>query len=110
VSIPFEVLTNMLILFICSSGCIAIGLGEEDFPSSVPGWDDMSWGYHGDDGKIYHDSHSQPYAEKFEVGDIIGCHLKVLSGTVEFVKNGQRLGAQPSFSPQIIPIAAVLIA
>ncbi|KUL91027.1 hypothetical protein ZTR_01003 [Talaromyces verruculosus] len=75
-----------------NGGCIAIGLAKEGFPSSVPGWDGMSWGYHGDDGRIYHDSHDLPYAEKFEVGDIIGCHLKLLSGTVEFVKNGQRLG------------------
>ena len=55
----------------------------------------MSWGYHGDDGKVYHDSLSQPYAEKFEVGDLIGCRLQIASGIVNFVKNGQRLGAYP---------------
>lgn len=99
-SIPFDALTNMLILFTSSSGNIAIGLGKEDFPSAMPGWDDMSWGYHGDDGKVYHNSRSRSYAERFEVGDIIGCRLRIPSGIVNFKKNGQWLGAYPFRSPK----------
>lgn len=38
------------------SGCVAVGLGLEEFPLEgfMPGWDSTSFAYHSDDGGIFH--------------------------------------------------------
>lgn len=56
--------------------CVAIGFASEPFPlaGKQPGWDHYSYGYHGDDGKKFHDTAlGSDFSESFGVGDTIGC-------------------------------------
>lgn len=75
---------------------IAIGLSSSNFSADyrLPGWDFESYGYHGDDGMIYH-GHGRQIAEfgpKFGIGDIVGCGIRYDSRSVFFTLNGKYLG------------------
>ena len=57
------------------------------------GWDNDSWGYHGDDGNFYCGSgSSKPYGPVFTTDDTIGCCLNFTNNTVFYTKNGVNLG------------------
>lgn len=56
------------------------------------GWGSDTWGYHGDDGIIYHQNKAVLYSEKYTSGDTIGCGLNFETGKVFFTKNGTPLG------------------
>jgi len=75
--------------------CVAIGLSTTKFSptNKMPGWDTESYGYHGDDGGIFHgqgDMLSQ--SSPFGPGDIVGCGLEYSTRRIFFVKNGKFLG------------------
>ena len=76
--------------------CAAIGLSTKSFSSSnkMPGWDDTSFGYHGDDGGIYHGQGDmlRRYGPAFGPGDTVGCGLEYSSRRIFFCKNGVFLG------------------
>ncbi|RIB09568.1 concanavalin A-like lectin/glucanase domain-containing protein, partial [Gigaspora rosea] len=74
---------------------IGIGFCETKVDlNRMPGWDDGSWGYHGDDGKLYCSSGSgNPYGPLFSTGDTIGCCLNFTNNTVFYTKNGVSLGS-----------------
>jgi hypothetical protein len=75
--------------------CMAIGLSNTDFKSTRhPGWEPGSYGYHGDDGRKFHNnSRGEPYAVKFgAVDDVIGCGLNFAMREIFFTKNGKYLG------------------
>ena len=60
---------------------------------NIIGWENNSWGYHGDDGKFFHCSGSGvPYGPLFTTGDTIGCCLNFMNNTVFYTKNGVNLG------------------
>ena len=83
------------------NGVIGIGLTTRSIESrngEMPGWNNGSIGFHGDDGKIYHDSGSgMALCEPYGAGDTIGCCLKRIEifGKIEqfcfFTLNGIRL-------------------
>ena len=84
------------------NGWIGIGLAKSDakYPNErMPGWDDGTIGYHGDDGGIYHnvDWKHQATCETFHSGDTVGCMMTrtVIDDDayllVSFTKNGERL-------------------
>lgn len=57
------------------------------------GWDEGSWGYHGDDGKIFEQNNAgRPFGEKFKEEDIIGCGVNFDKETAFFTKNGNLIG------------------
>ena len=57
------------------------------------GWDNDSWGYHGDDGRIFYNTGSgELYGPLFTTGDTIGCCLNFTNNTVFYTKNGVNLG------------------
>ena len=76
--------------------CVAIGLSTRRFSPAdkMPGWDAESFGYHGDDGGIYHGRGEmlRRYGPSYGPGDTVGCGLEYGSRRVFFVKNGVFLG------------------
>jgi len=57
------------------------------------GWENNSWGYHGDDGKFYYCSgKGKPYGPLFTTGDTIGCCFNFINNMIFYTKNGVHLG------------------
>ncbi|KAJ8327296.1 hypothetical protein QVD99_008150 [Batrachochytrium dendrobatidis] len=75
-------------------GYIGIGFSTSTFElSRLPGWDDLSWGYHGDDGNIFSGAGSgKSYGPTYTTGDIVGCCINFMNMTALFTKNGIMLG------------------
>ncbi|KIW34975.1 uncharacterized protein PV07_01704 [Cladophialophora immunda] len=73
---------------------IAVGFSTSEASlERLPGWETQSWGYHGDDGKMFFGEHSgRGYGPTFGTGDIIGCGVNFNTGQAFFTKNGQDLG------------------
>jgi hypothetical protein len=77
--------------------CVAVGLATDQFSlySAVPGWEPNSFGYHGDDGGIYHETGSwaiRQYGPLFGAGDTVGCGIDYLNRAIFFTLNGQFMG------------------
>ncbi|CAI2180140.1 10456_t:CDS:2 [Funneliformis geosporum] len=49
--------------------------------NKMPGWEDSSWGYHGDDGKKFFNADGEPFGPKFMTSDTIGCCLNFINNT-----------------------------
>ncbi|CAG8580923.1 7314_t:CDS:10 [Paraglomus occultum] len=75
-------------------GFIGIGFcGKSVQLNRLPGWENMSWGYHGDDGHLFCCSGTgKPYGPQFTTGDVIGCCVNFRDGTAFYTKNGAILG------------------
>ena len=76
--------------------CVAIGLSSSFFNTryKMPGWDIESYGYHGDDGGLFHGQGDmlRRYGPSYGPGDTIGCGLEYSTRMIFFVKNGEFLG------------------
>ncbi|XP_073396003.1 ran-binding protein M homolog [Physcomitrium patens] len=74
-------------------GCTVIGFTDEHFKNSrQPGWEANSYGYHGDDGKLYRGPGlAETYAPGFTVGDTVGAGINYASQEIFFTKNGKVL-------------------
>ncbi|ORZ36459.1 concanavalin A-like lectin/glucanase domain-containing protein [Catenaria anguillulae PL171] len=75
-------------------GYIGIGFCAQGVPlNRLPGWEPLSWGYHGDDGNIFQSSGSgKPYGPTFQTGDVVGCGINFIDRSAFFTKNGVHLG------------------
>ncbi|CAJ1961781.1 unnamed protein product [Cylindrotheca closterium] len=77
-------------------GCVAIGLAEESTEcdqSTLPGWDGVSYGYHSDNGGLYHFSgHLLRYAPTFGAGDTVGMGIDYAARGIFVTKNGKFWG------------------
>lgn len=73
---------------------IAIGFSTAEASlERLAGWETHSWGYHGDDGKMFFGEQSgKSYGPTFGAGDVIGCGVNFNAGQAFFTKNGQDLG------------------
>ena len=73
-----------------------IGVGFSGSKASLeklPGWEQDSWAYHGDDGKSFCcQSTGKSYGPTFTTNDIIGCGVNFMTGVGFFTKNGVFLG------------------
>lgn len=78
------------------SECVAVGLATESFHlhTRMPGWDSQSFGYHGDDGGIFHSSGGmvERFGPCFGPGDTVGCGVDYVVKGVFFTLNGKFLG------------------
>ena len=76
--------------------CTAIGLANEYFSlhTRMPGWDSCSYGYHGDDGGIFHKTGHmlREYGPTFGSGDVIGCGIDYHERAIFYTHNGKFLG------------------
>ena len=72
------------------------GIGLSEIKASLnrqPGWDETTYGYHGDDGKMFAASASgQAYGPTFATDDVIGCCFDLTEKQIFFTKNGKNLG------------------
>jgi len=79
-----------------TSECVAVGLATESFHihSRMPGWDSLSFGYHGDDGGIFHSSGGmvERFGPTFGRGDTVGCGIDYVAQAIFFTLNGKFLG------------------
>ncbi|KAL7478430.1 hypothetical protein ACHAW6_004197 [Cyclotella cf. meneghiniana] len=84
--------------------CVAIGLSTLKFSprDKMPGWDDHSYGYHGDDGGIFHGQGEmiKRYGPPFGPGDTVGCGVEYSSRRIFFAKNGKFLGLAFDMLPE----------
>jgi SPRY domain len=78
------------------SECVAVGLSTKSFNCMVrmPGWDGLSYGYHGDDGGLFHASGEmlKRFGPSYGIGDTVGCGIDFLLGGIFFTLNGSFLG------------------
>lgn len=71
----------------------------------LPGWDPVSYGYHGDDGCFFAASgKGRDYGPKFTTGDIVGCGINFISRTIFFTKNGVNIGVAATNIPTDKPL------
>lgn len=87
-------------------GYMGIGLSAAGVSMNrLPGWDKLSYGYHGDDGHSFCSSGTgQPYGPTFTTGDIIGCGVNLIDNTCFYTKNGHNLGiAFTDLPPNLYP-------
>jgi len=76
--------------------CVAVGVATKafQFDSRMPGWDQQSYGYHGDDGGIFHSSGGmlKQFGPKYGPGDTVGCGIDYISKGIFYTLNGEFLG------------------
>ena len=76
--------------------CVAVGIATESFHihTRMPGWDSRSFGYHGDDGGIFHSSGGmiERFGPTFGRGDTVGCGIDYVAQAIFFTLNGRFLG------------------
>lgn len=72
---------------------IAVGFSTSEASlERLPGWETHSWGYHGDDGKMFSGEHSgRNYGPTFSANDVVGCGVDFSAGHAFFTLNGRDL-------------------
>ena len=69
---------------------IGVGFsGQKVSLEKLPGWENDSWAYHGDDGMTFCcQLTGKKYGPTFTNQDVIGCGVNFLTGSAFFTKNG----------------------
>ncbi|KAI1362879.1 ankyrin repeat-containing domain protein [Xylaria arbuscula] len=79
------------------------------FNNGMLGWQGGSWGYHGDDGRIFESGQaSKAYGPKYDEGSIIGCGVNFKKGTSFYTIDGKVIGrAFTNIRGKIYPAVSV---
>mmetsp|Transcript_37530 Transcript_37530/g.54901 ORF Transcript_37530/g.54901 Transcript_37530/m.54901 type:complete len:883 (+) Transcript_37530:543-3191(+) len=76
--------------------CVVVGLSTASFDThhNMPGWDDQSYGYHGDDGAFFHarKKMTHKHGPTFGVNDTVGCGIDYISKRIFYSWNGKFVG------------------
>ncbi|ORZ01158.1 concanavalin A-like lectin/glucanase domain-containing protein [Syncephalastrum racemosum] len=85
---------EMQVLSKGEDGFIGIGFcSPENELDRLPGWDQNSWGYHGDDGHSFEGSGTgKTFGPCFTTGDTVGCGINMADNSAFYTKNGTMLG------------------
>ncbi|PRP84907.1 hypothetical protein PROFUN_07561 [Planoprotostelium fungivorum] len=87
---------EVTVLFPQRGGEVGVGLAETNHSmDGMPGWTPGSFGFHGDDGNLFHTefgTKGQKYSEPFGKGDVIGLGWDQKREFVFYTKNGELLG------------------
>jgi len=77
-----------------AKGLIGIGLSGKDVNlARLPGWDEHSFGYHGDDGNMFPGrGQGTLFGPTFTKDDVIGCYWNRAERVIGYTKNGIHLG------------------
>jgi ankyrin repeat protein len=77
-----------------TKGIVTFGLTDENFDlDALPGWNRHTYGYHGDDGAVFHNrGRGTPWGPRYTTGDTVGCGINFRTKEVFFTKNGEFLG------------------
>jgi len=79
-----------------STDCVAVGVSTESFDwhTRMPGWDEKSFGFHGDDGGLFHASGGmlRKFGPSYGRGDVVGCGVDHVMRGIFFTLNGKFLG------------------
>lgn len=74
----------------------AIGFCDERTPlgGAQLGWRKTSWGYHGDDGAVFHgrSTHCTAFGSIYGEGDVIGCGINFDKEIAFYTMNGHVIG------------------
>lgn len=70
----------------------------------MPGLENTSWGYHGDDGHKFNNplGTGLRYSDPYNAGDIIGCGIDMRTRKLFFTKNGVNLGKDYLKLPHVL--------
>lgn len=96
--------------------CVAVGLATDAFSlhTRMPGWDAHSFGYHGDDGGIFHAAGSmiKEYGSRFGANDTVGCGMDYQRQAIFYTLNGTFLGyafelKEPTAMQDLYPVVGM---
>ncbi|KAJ5657428.1 uncharacterized protein N7484_001077 [Penicillium longicatenatum] len=92
------------------SDIVGIGFGHQfTSENSMPGWESISWGLHGDDGGLYHKGYAFEMKEEwtYRKDDCIGCLIDPVQKRAFFTKNGEPLVCFTKIYGRLFPMVAL---
>ncbi|KEY73072.1 hypothetical protein S7711_06145 [Stachybotrys chartarum IBT 7711] len=85
----------------CREAWISVGVAEDSMPlDSVIGWEQKSWGYHGDDGSIMSEGEVIHTGPTYRTGNVVGVTVDPGRRTLRFTRDGVTIGNSNPFHPK----------